>query len=364
MDSIIKQIPTLFRKMYKTNLSNLSRYSNLVIDHASLIPYIKSIDVEVTPVDDAPVVFDWKYVGPGDLTVNLVLNGNVLDFPLDERTFAREVILPWLNGSFLKYLGYNLYVDFADVVVNIYDVDGLTDRYVSGVDSIMGTIRRWMPTDKKNSWEYVGKSGLRESVITEQIKKTKSLYLTFPKQGWETIGGYLMKALGIVTGVFTSVDGAIAAVRKKRKNIDPPLKELVIGSHGNGQYLLMGGGKDGYPVDNLLREVSDLVGPETTVFFTACYGGDFLMNLCHASAILGGHEVHGSAGIYNYISNTSQKGFYSCQMSPRDYQDIQTNFEKRNLIFGTDKGNDFLLDKGFCRRESSAPINWAKNIWT
>ena len=361
MDSIIKQIPTLFRKMYKTNLSNLSRYSNLVIDHASVIPYIKSIDIEVTPVDDTPVVFDWKYVGPGDLTVNLVLNGNVLDFPLDERTFAREVILPWLNGSFLKFLGYDLYMDFADVVVNMYDVNGFVDRYVVTVD--MMNTNKWLPTDKKNSWEYVGNSGLRESVITEQIKKTKSLYLTFPKQGWETIGAYLRKALGIVTGVFTSVDGAIAAVRKKRKNIAPPLKELVIGSHGNGEYLLMGGGKQGYPVDNLLREVSDLIGPDTTVFFTACHGADFLRNLCHASSLLGGHEVHGSAGIYNYISNTSQKGFYSCTMSPRDWDLVQNDMDKRNKVFGGG-GNDYLLDKGFCRRESSAPINWVKNIWT
>lgn len=159
MDSIIKQIPTLFRKMYKTNLPNLSRYSNLVIDHASLIPYIKSIDVQVTPVDDAPVVYDWKYVGPGDLTVDLVLNVNILEFPLDQFTFAREVILPWLNGSFLKFLGYDLYMDFADVVVNMYDVNGFVDRYVVTVD--MMNTNKWIPTDKKNSWEYVGKSKLR-----------------------------------------------------------------------------------------------------------------------------------------------------------------------------------------------------------
>ena len=358
--TISDAITDYFRKNWKDLSKQIGFHANLVADHSEWVGLIKDMKLRVTPTEDDIVINGFQYVGPGDLDLDVYLNvDHILEFPIDHFMFARESLIPWLNRGILKYFGINLNTDFADIHVNFYDNMGDVDSYEVPADYgrtkpsffYDHPSRFWVKTDKKQN-------------INEQIKKTKSLYLTFPKQGWETIGGYLMKSLGIVTGVFTSVDGAIAAVRKKRKNIDPPLKELVIGSHGNGQYLLMGGGKDGYPVDNLLREVSDLVGPDTTVFFTACYGGDFLMNLCHASAILGGHEVHGSAGIYNYISNTSQKGFYSCTMSPTDYQDIQTNFEKRNLIFGTDKGNDYLLDKGFCRRESSAPINWAKNIWT
>ena len=338
-----------------------TRSSGLVADHDPLISPIANMELDIDPVDGDIVVGGWQYDGPGHLILDVYLNLDyILDYPIDHHMVAREFLIPWIQSSFLKYFGFDIFVDFADIVIRFHTTDGAWDDYV--VDAEETNVKPFYDNPPRY-WKKVNRK-ISESVLSEGPFKTKSLYLTFPKKGWETIGGYLMKSLGVVTGVFNSAEQAIDVVRKKRKNIDPPLKELVIGSHGDGNHLLMSQGNKGLPVDPLLKEVRGLVGPDTTVFFTACYGADFLMQLCHASAMLDGNRVYGSAGIYNYIKNSSEKGYYSCQMAPRDYYDIQNDYEKRNLIFGSDKGNDYLIDRGFCKRESKAPINWVKNIWT
>jgi len=351
-----------FNKNWRKLLSDTTG-SKMVIDHSMITSPIADMDLNIVPREDNVVVDGWKYVGPGDIVLDVYLNlDHILDYPIDHHMVAYQFFIPWLDKSILKWFGLEIFKDFADIVINYYTLDGEMDAYDVPVEEM--NTRSWDPKTPMDSWVWVGDK-LNESVVSEQsYKKGKGLYLTFPKSGWETVGGYLMKALGIVTGVFTSVDGAIAAVNKKRKHIEPPLTELVIGSHGNGQHLLMRQGSEALPVDKLLYSVKDLVGPSTTVFFTACYGADFLFQLCEASSVLGGHEVYGAAGVYNYVTNKAQKGFYSCTMSPTDYSNIQNDYQKRNIIFGSDKGNDYLLEKGFCQRQSSAPINWAKNIWT
>lgn len=348
-----------FNKNWRKLLSDTTG-SNMVIDHSIITSPIADMDLKIVPREDDIVVDGWKYVGPGDILLDVYLNlDHILDYPIDHHMVAYQFFIPWLDKAILKWFGLNISEDFGDIIINYHTLDGDSDYYDIPVEDT--ATRSWDPTVKKDSWVFVG----NKYVVSEQAnKKGKGLYLTFPKSGWETVGGYLMKALGIVTGVFTSVDGAIAAVNKKRKHIEPPLSELVIGSHGNGQHLLMRQGSEALPVDKLLYNVRDLVGPSTTVFFTACYGADFLFQLCEASSVLGGHQVYGASGVYNYVTNKAQKGFYSCKMSPSQYSDIQNDYQKRNIIFGSDKGNDYLINKGFCKRESSAPINWAKNIWT
>ena len=353
-----------FNKNWKNLIGNSPVDGDLVADLSGFIGHIRDMKLSVHPVTmKRLVVGGYEYVGPGDIHLDVYFDvDHILQLPIDHYLVADKVLIPWLQKSVLRYFGYNLFADFADIVVGFYDMVGSYDEFSVEVGKTNtksfydNPPKYWKKTDYKRS--------IKESVLEEGIFKTKSLYLTFPKPGWETIGGYLMKALGIVTGVFSNTQEAIDVVRKKKKRIDPPLNELVIGSHGDGQHLLMGGGSEGLPVNDLLREVKGLVGSDTTVFFTACYGADFLKQLCLASSELNGHRVYGAAGVYNYISNSAQKGFYSCQMSPRQHNEFYNDSEKFNIVFGSDKSNDYLIQKGFCRKESKAPINWVKNIWT
>ena len=328
-----------------------------IIDHYGLESGMTILDIGCAK---GYLLYEIKKINP-----EILISGiDISNYAIEN---AKEEVVPYLIQGSAHDLPYES--NIFDLVISINTIDHLDLKYceksIHEIERVKKTNAKSFYDNPPKYWKKTDyKRSIKESVLEEGIFKTKSLYLTFPKPGWETIGGYLMKALGIVTGVFTNAQEAIDVVRKKENRIDPPLNELVIGSHGDGQQLLMGGGSEGLPVNDLLREVKGFVGSDTTVFFTACYGADFLKQLCLASSELNGHRVYGAAGIYNYISNTAQKGFYSCQMSPRQHNEFYNDSEKFNIVFGSDKSNDYLINKGFCKRESNAPINWVKNIWT
>lgn len=62
----------------------------------------------------------------------------------------------------------------------------------------------------------------------------------------------------------------------------------------------------------LLKNAKEIITKDSKVFFTACYGADYLTNLVDSANKLG-VGVYGSRGVYNYITNTSEKGYYYCK---------------------------------------------------
>lgn len=149
---------------------------------------------------------------------------------------------------------------------------------------------------------------LLKSKKPEEIKKVR---LIFPSSGWEVEALKLIKSIGLVTGVFTNLDTAkkfILGLVSKGVKAD----ELVIGSHGTTGALLMPKEGKSYHFDNsFLESFKPLVHKGTKVFFTACHGADYLDSLKDASEKIG-VPVYGSAGIYDYLQNDSEKGFYVC----------------------------------------------------
>lgn len=202
-------------------------------------------------------------------------------------------------------------------------------------------------------------------MMLESSKKFKGLYLTFPKQGWETIGANLMKLFGVVSGVFSSSEDAINKIRKVKSKSSDVLDEFVVGSHGDGKELFLSKqGEQPAALQKILEEARPLIGPNTKVFFTACFGADYLKRLTDASKQLGGIGVYGSAGIYNYITNESQKGFYYCKTTA-DVEGELKKEKQKNKINATpsrDEFNKFALEKGYCQKVDSPPINWVKNF--
>ena len=141
-------------------------------------------------------------------------------------------------------------------------------------------------------------------------KNPERVSLIFPKDGWETTAVDILKRLGVVTGVFKSIQDAIQTVKGLKKE-GVKAKELVIGSHGDGETLLITQ-KNETSATELLKNLKDVITPDSKVFFTACHGADYLMRLVDSANILG-VGVYGSMGIYNYVANSSEKGYYYCK---------------------------------------------------
>jgi hypothetical protein len=157
-------------------------------------------------------------------------------------------------------------------------------------------------------------NGMVKSITPNRVKKVS---LIFPLESWEVFVNKIFKALGIVTGVYTSLADALKFVQSL-KNQNVKVDELIIGSHGKRGTLLMTQ-KDSsnmvsnpYSFDNsFLEGIRGIIHNRTKVFFTACYGADFLDGLKDAAEKLG-TGVYGSSGIYNPVTNQSEKGFYYC----------------------------------------------------
>lgn len=135
--------------------------------------------------------------------------------------------------------------------------------------------------------------------------------LIFPLKKWEENALSLLKEYGIITGYFRSLDDALKVVDEiATKGIKA--KELVIGSHGQQFTLLATQQMGGYMFDNsFLLSIKKIVAPNCKVFFTACNGADFLLTLKDAAEKLG-VGAYGAAGLYDYVFNKADKGFYWC----------------------------------------------------
>ena len=184
------------------------------------------------------------------------------------------------------------------------------------------------------------------SKFTEMFdEKPQRISLIFPLKGWEVKAVNLLKELGVVTGVFRSAEEAIQVI-KALKNKGVKAKELVIGSHGDGNTLLMT--QKGYYTGNeyvpeLLKNAKEIITKDCTVFFTACHGADYLVNLVNSANSLG-VGVYGSRGLYNYIVNTSENGYYYCKPyqipKPKKVAEPRDNFYPGKLEMKEQGNND------------------------
>lgn len=157
----------------------------------------------------------------------------------------------------------------------------------------------------------IGRKIRSKASFLENVKKIKKLRLIFPEKEWEVDALSFFEKFKVWTTVFTSMEDAVNFVRRiSTKNIK--VDELVIGSHGTAGTLLMTKEGDQWNFfDSFLEDLKKIIHQNTKIFFTACKGADYLDTLKDAAEKLG-VSAYGSAGLYNYINNTSEKGFYWC----------------------------------------------------
>lgn len=161
--------------------------------------------------------------------------------------------------------------------------------------------------------------------------KNIKIRLIFPQQGWEFKTLTILKSLGIVTGIFNSIESAIKNI-KVLKNKKLKASEIVIGSHGDGKRIIMTQRGDEWEYQSkLIENLKDIVSPNSIVFFTACYGANYLKTLVRTASKLG-VGVYSSSGVYNYVSNRADEGFYYCA-AKHPFIDPKNRLEKRDEVY-------------------------------
>jgi len=216
----------------------------------------------------------------------------------------------------------------------------------------------------------------------ENLEKIKLRFI-FPLQDWEVTAVDLVKKMGIVTALFKDTTSAINEAKElsaQRIKAD----EIVIGSHGSVEHEKTLGllttievrkGQENesksndYHLKNLyafLDALKPMIKPSTTIFFTACGGADSLVNLVKVATRLN-HTITAASGIYNYVTNTATKGYYSCRVpTNQDYERIRKKYptlaqRKRYQIYPEEMLTDeILLEFGICTKLNSSPISWVE----
>lgn len=177
--------------------------------------------------------------------------------------------------------------------------------------------------------------------------RIKKVRLVFPLENWELLV-YLAKVFQIVTGVFRNLGQALKFVSYlSEKNV--VTDELVVGSHGYAETLLMTKEEGSFRFNNnFLLDLKKIIDSNTTIFFTACSGADYLDTLKNAAEKLE-VGVYGSAGLYNYVTNTSERGFYWC--SPKQFQIPDSNKKIEQIIYGKNGVVSLLLNVNLVEKE-------------
>ena len=199
-------------------------------------------------------------------------------------------------------------------------------KFLNEQSNFWGTVTSTVNGLIKNSWKVnplsISYYFIKLAMSILGVDGIKKVRLIFPQSNWEMNAVNFMKSLGIVTGVYESLDDAIKYC-KTLSSKGVKIEEFVIGSHGKAGNLLMTKSSEyGYHFDTtFLSSFKPLISQNTKVFFTACHGADYLLLLKNAADELG-VTTYGSQGIYNYVTNESEKGFYWCSTKPTKKFDI------------------------------------------
>ena len=178
------------------------------------------------------------------------------------------------------------------------------------------------------------------------------MVLIFPGYGQYSIVASTIYLLGINAQVFTSINDCV----KVLNNLDKQGKkysQIYIGSHGGGNSGLL------YSIDEgdntnlgskyggLIQSLRSITLPgKTNIVFSACGGANSRLDLKWVAEQMN-ENIYASEGPYDWIANTSEKGFWMCPPNPSINTTSPTSYGKM-------RQNNY-----FCKRVESVPFSWS-----
>ena len=174
------------------------------------------------------------------------------------------------------------------------------------------------------------------------------LVLIFPGYGQYTIVASAVYLSGINAQVFTSISDCVKVLTNLSKQ-GKKYNQIYIGSHGGGDkgllYSIDEGDKSdlGSRYGGLIEALRKVKSPgNTKIVFSACGGANSRFDLKWVAEQMNEY-VYGSEGAYDWIENTSEKGFWVCPPKPPiESTDIDVSAE----------------NSWYCKRVNSVPFSW------
>ena len=181
---------------------------------------------------------------------------------------------------------------------------------------------------------------------------SSKLVLIFPGYGQYSIVASTIYLLGINAQVFTSINDCVKVLNNSDKQ-GKKYSQIYIGSHGGGNSGLL------YSIDEgdntnlgskyggLIQSLRSITLPgKTNIVFSACGGANSRLVLKWVAEQMN-ENIYASEGPYDWIANTSEKGFWMCPPNPSINTTSSTSYGKM-------RQNNY-----FCKRVESVPFSWS-----
>lgn len=189
-----------------------------------------------------------------------------------------------------------------------------------------------------------------ENKISSMLGGLKDLYIVSPGKGQVAVAKGFMWLNNLITnknkGVFSIVSKTLKDIemiieRLKGRGVNR-VQRLVIGSHGDGQALLIDS-KNNKANAQFLSQLKPLLSSDAIVYFTACRGAENLEILQEAANQIE-RPVYANTQT-NYFGLAGQGDFYMCKPGNADL--TKYNNPKEGLI-----------KLGLCKKCDKPPIWW------
>lgn len=115
MENKYKQVEDIFPVMFPLIKNEITKHSEMVMDHTGIWDGIEEIQLEFHE---------------DELEVYIYLSGEFLDFPIldvDHHMMGIRVIWPWIEKSFLRLYNVRPLKDFKKVILTFIDSNGDAD---------------------------------------------------------------------------------------------------------------------------------------------------------------------------------------------------------------------------------------------
>jgi len=142
-EQAVETLPQAFDNVYRKNLNWFGKNVHwetpeIIQNHVNNITKVELLIDPLHPEEPITIsgydkddggMYCYDYVGPGHLALFFYVNDNESDIEsFFEELYESHLIQDWLQETFLRYFGLDLFLDFADIILAVKESE--TDEHI------------------------------------------------------------------------------------------------------------------------------------------------------------------------------------------------------------------------------------------